>query len=59
MHVVDPGVFILNPVYASSAPIEVRKSIINKPIPYVDMSLKVERYDLAANPEHVQSTSAS
>jgi hypothetical protein len=57
MHVVVGGVFILNPAFASSAPIELQKSIISKPIPCADMLLKVERYDLVVNPEHVQGTS--
>jgi hypothetical protein len=56
MHVVVRDGFILNLAYASFAPIELQKSITNKPIPCADMSPKVEKLGLVVNPAHVQST---
>jgi len=58
-NVVDLDGFIRNPGFASSAPIEVRKLIINKQRLYDDISLKVARSVLAVNRGHVQNTNVN
>jgi hypothetical protein len=57
IHVVVRDDFILNRVFASFAPTEVRKSIISKLKLYAVMSPKAVRFDLVVNLEHVQNTS--
>jgi hypothetical protein len=59
MHVVVHGVFILNLVCASFAPIEVRKLIISKLMFYVAMSLRAVKSDPAASQEPAPGTSVN
>jgi hypothetical protein len=59
MYVVVRDDFIPSLAFASFVPIEVRKSIINKPRLYADISLRVARYDLVVNQELVQGTSVN